>query len=203
MSHNLGASMFEQQSPNRASWWLSDGSNSTGPHSESTLLAGIKRGRISPLSYACPVGGQEWRLVCEWPAFVQECAAVGTVVHSPQVVATPAGMGRVGNVQQKAWSGLGLSSLILAVAGFFIHFVAVIVAAVCVSNGAGGDDPMLICAGLVMLATLVANLLGAVLGVIALVESTGHKWMALVGLIGNLLEILGLVGLIVLGTLMG
>jgi uncharacterized protein with PQ loop repeat len=196
--------MFEQpQSPNSASWWLSDGNNPTGPHSESSLLAGIKRGRISPLSYACPVGGQDWRLVCEWPAFVQACAAVGTVVQSPQVVTTQAGLASVGKVQQKAWSGLGLSSLIIAAAGFFFHLVAVSIAAVAVTNGATGAEPIMICAGLVMVVTLVANFLGAVLGVIALVESAGHKWMAVVGLVGNLFEILGLVGLIVLGTTMG
>src|SRR5579871_5971330 len=163
----MGASMSDQpQSPNRGSWWLSDGTDPTGPHSEPTLVAGIKRGRISPLAYACPVGGQEWRLLCEWPAFVRACAAVGTVVQSSEVVTTQSGTAGVGKVHQKAWSGLGLTSLIIAAAGFFSDLVMMIVAAVCVSNDATGAEPIMIGVGLVMLATFIANCLGAVFGVI-------------------------------------
>lgn len=202
--------MFEQQSPTgEASWWLSDGNRSTGPHGESALFAGIKREEISPLSYACPVGGQEWRMVCEWSAFARACAAVGTVVQSNQVVTTqvPIGDGNFGGgslkVRQKSWSGFALASLIIAVVGFFSHFVMAIVAAVGVSNGAKGPDLIMVCAGLMMLVTLAANIVGAFIGLVSLTQPVGHKWMGVIGLLGNLFQILGIVGLFILGSAMG
>jgi hypothetical protein len=208
--------MFDQQSPTgEVGWWVSDGSRSTGPHGESTLLADIKRGRISPLSYACPFGGQEWRMVCEWSAFARACAAVGTVVQSDQVVTTQAPIGGGGfagggigrgeglRAQRKSWSGLALTSLIIAVIGFFSHFTMAIIAAVGVSNGAKGPEPIMICAGLMMLVTLAANFFGAIFGLIGLMQPVGQKWMAVIGLVGNLFQILGMVGLFVLGMAMG
>lgn len=194
--------MYEQQAAAvGTNWWISDGDRPTGPHSESMVLAGVKRGRISPVSYACPLGGQEWKMVCEWPAFVRACAAVGTVAHSPEVVVTRAAVGGRQTVHQKSWSGLALSSLILAAVGFFGYLMAVIVAAVGSTNGAAEDQPIVIVAGLMVVALLAANFFGALLGVIALTQNVGHKWMAVVGLLGNGLEILGLIGLIVLGAL--
>jgi hypothetical protein len=208
--------MLEQQSPTgEVGWWLSDGNRSTGPHGESSLFAGIKRGQISPLAYACPVGGQEWRMVCEWSAFARACAAVGTVVQSNQVVTTQAPIagggfagggfaGRGGMMaHQESWSGFALTSLIVAVVGFCSHFVMAIMAAVGVSNGAKGPEPIMVCAGLMLLATLAANFVGAIFGLIGLTQPVGHKWMGLIGLLGNLLQILAIVGLFILGSVAG
>jgi hypothetical protein len=183
-------------------WWLSDGNKSTGPHGEAALVAGVKKGRISPLSYVCPVGGQEWKMVCEWPAFIPACAAVGTVAYSSPGVTTQAAV-RGAKGTQKAWSGLALTSLIMAVAAFFSHFVSLIIAAVGVSSGKAGEDPILMIAGLMVFANLAVNLFGVVFGVVGLTQSTGHKWMAIVGVVGNIFEMLTIVALVALGTAVG
>ena len=195
--------MFDKQPPaGSANWWLSDGNKSTGPHGEATLVAGVKKGRISPLSYVCPVGGQEWKMICEWPTFIPACAAVGTVAYSSQGVNTQAAAGGA-KVQQKAWSGLALTSLIMAVAAFFSHFVSLIIAAVGVSSGKAGEDPLLMVAGLMVFANLAVNLFGVLFGVVGLTQSAGHKWMAIVGLVGNVFEMLAIIALVAFGTAVG
>jgi hypothetical protein len=93
--------------------------------------------------------------------------------------------------------------LIIAVVGFCSHFTMAIIAAVGVSNGAQGPEAIMICAGLGLLATLAANLLGAVFGLIGLIQPVGQKWMGLIGLLGNLFEIMGIVGLFILGSIAG
>ena len=55
-------------------WWLASQGAPTGPHSEAFVLAGLKAGVISPQVKACPDGDQEWRRLCDWPAFAANCA---------------------------------------------------------------------------------------------------------------------------------
>lgn len=50
-------------------WWLSTRGEPEGPHSESYILVGLKTGKIPVSALACPVGGQEWKLMSEWPEF--------------------------------------------------------------------------------------------------------------------------------------
>lgn len=56
-------------------WWLSISGTPEGPHSESYILAGLKTGKISTSAYACPVGGQQWKSLKEWPVFAGACEA--------------------------------------------------------------------------------------------------------------------------------
>lgn len=51
------------------SWWLSTCGKAEGPHSSSYVLTGLKANNIPPTAYACPVGGTEWKLIQQWPAF--------------------------------------------------------------------------------------------------------------------------------------
>ena len=54
-------------------WWLSIHGKPDGPHSKAYILAELKTGAISPQTYACQVGGQEWKYLSEWPAFASAC----------------------------------------------------------------------------------------------------------------------------------
>ena len=56
--------------PTKDGWWLSSQGAPTGPHDPAFILAGLKTGAISPQTNACPVGGQEWKQLAEWPLFV-------------------------------------------------------------------------------------------------------------------------------------
>jgi hypothetical protein len=131
-------------------------------------------------------------------------------MQSDQVVTTQTpivgggfGGGGALKAQYKSWSGLALTSLIIAVVGFFSHFAMAIVAAVGVSNGAKGPEPIMVFAGLMLFATLAANVVGAIFGLIGLTQPVGHKWMGLIGMLGNLFQILGIVGLFILGSVAG
>ena len=47
-------------------YWLSSGDGQThGPHTVEELRALAIKGRVTPSSYLCPVGGKEWKLVSQ------------------------------------------------------------------------------------------------------------------------------------------
>lgn len=54
-------------------WWLSKQGTPDGPHSEGYILAGLQTGTISPQTFACPVGGQEWSRLGDLPTFASAC----------------------------------------------------------------------------------------------------------------------------------
>lgn len=54
---------------NARQWWLSNQGKPTGPHPEAYIVSGLRTGAISPQTYACAVGGQQWRRLSEWPEF--------------------------------------------------------------------------------------------------------------------------------------
>jgi hypothetical protein len=191
--------MFEQES-RESEWWLSDGERPTGPHNEAFLLAGIQRGAISPHAYTCPVGGQEWKLLCDWPAFARACAVAAIPTDVPLVARRSAVRADGSRVRQKKWSGLALSSFIIAMVAFVVHFVLLIIAAIGASTGAKETDPLMVCTGLFLFVTLGANLVGGVLGLIALTQPIRNKWMAAIGLAVNMLEIVGMIALLVIGS---
>lgn len=56
-------------------WWLSTAGKAEGPYTESYIRAGLKTNTIASNVYSCPVGGQEWKAVSEWPEFAGACSA--------------------------------------------------------------------------------------------------------------------------------
>lgn len=56
-------------------WWLSNQGTPDGPHSEASIQLGLRTGAISPQTFACPAGGQEWRRLFQWPSFATVCGA--------------------------------------------------------------------------------------------------------------------------------
>lgn len=63
-------------------WWLSTQGKAEGPYSKSYVLAALMTNSIPAATYACPIGGTEWKLISDWPTFVE---AVGSI----PVVALP------------------------------------------------------------------------------------------------------------------
>lgn len=68
---------------NAPQWWLSNQGKPTGPHSEAYIVSGLRTGAISPQTYACPMGGQQWRRLFEWPEFSSACSAPSTAMPPP------------------------------------------------------------------------------------------------------------------------
>jgi len=93
--------------------WLSNQGTPTGPHSEAFLLVGLKSGAISPQTYACPVGGQEWKRLCDWPGFASACPVVPPPPLPPQTQLKPAPtpwnprtIGWLGLLFSPVWAGI-------------------------------------------------------------------------------------------------
>jgi len=55
--------------PTPTQWWLGADGKTNGPHSHAFIESGLKTGAISPTTFACQVGQQNWKPVREWPEF--------------------------------------------------------------------------------------------------------------------------------------
>ena len=130
------------------------------------------------------------------PAFARACAVAAIPMDVPLVACRSAVRADGSMVRQKKWSGLALSSFIIAMVAFVVQFVA----AVGVSTGVKATDSLMVCTGLSIFAMMGANLVGGILGLIALTQPIRNKWMAAIGLAVNMLEILGMIGLMVVGS---
>jgi hypothetical protein len=100
-------------------------------------------------------------------------------------------------------SGLAKASFIIALVGIGVWLVLVVTAAVGVSSGMGERSPLMVIVGLGMMAFMAVNLMGAVLGIVALTKPISNKWMALTGLILNGLELVGVLFLMIVGLAQG
>ena len=104
------------------------------------------------------------------------------------------------------FSGLGLSSLILSIVLGLSIFALVIYAGIMESNSPGGvqeDDPVLMIVGLGILLCMFGNLVGAVLGGVALCIKNRTKTLSVLGLVFNLLSLLAVLGLMIIGVMLG
>lgn len=50
-------------------WWLSKQGTPRGPYDVPFILDGLLTGNIPAQTHACPVGGQTWKRLSEWPVF--------------------------------------------------------------------------------------------------------------------------------------
>jgi hypothetical protein len=74
---------------NGQQWWLSNQGTPAGPYGEAFLLAGIKTGTISPQTHVCPIGGQEWKRLSQWPAFASACPVAAASPPPPGLPPLP------------------------------------------------------------------------------------------------------------------
>ena len=103
-----------------------------------------------------------------------------------------------------------LPSSILATISFAISMLGIpawlfllIMAARGVAEGESETSPMMITIGLLLFAGIGANIVGLILGIIPLMKSVSNKWMAIVGVIVNGLELVGVVLLMIIGMSQG
>jgi hypothetical protein len=96
-------------------------------------------------------------------------------------------------------SGLATASFIIAMVGIGGWFLLLGIAAAGVSSGAKDTSPLMVAVGLCMFAGLAVNLAGAIFGLITFRKLISNRWMALTGAIVNGVELLGVLGLIILG----
>jgi hypothetical protein len=102
-------------------------------------------------------------------------------------------------------SGLGIASFVMGLIFGLILFVLIGIAGVQeVSNPGGMDEnsPFAMVLGLLLLGALLMNLVGAALGLAGVLQKNRRKIFAVLGLVFNLLAVLGTGSLMVLGMMM-
>ncbi len=106
---------------------------------------------------------------------------------------------------ERRQSGMGIASFVIAIgAGVTLFVLLMILGAMDVSTPGGIDEesPEAIIAGLGLLAVVAINILGIGLAVGGLVQTDRLRMFGVLGLVFNLLVILGFVGIMVIGSLM-
>jgi len=98
--------------------------------------------------------------------------------------------------------GIGLASFWMAVLGIPFWFTLLMVAGVAHNAGVGNESPVMVFVGLALFAGLGVNALGVILGGIAANQKDAKQTLSWIGTGLNLCEILGLIGLIILGLMM-
>jgi hypothetical protein len=98
-------------------------------------------------------------------------------------------------------SRAGLAGSILGLAGIPIWLVIVVVAATGQSN-LGSQGPRMMLVGFGAIAMLGANITGAVLGFMAVAKESQRKTLTMIGLVLNIVQVLGILLLMFIGLTM-
>ncbi len=101
-------------------------------------------------------------------------------------------------------SGLGIASFILAMVVGIGMFILIVIAGVMESRTPGGIDenaPEAVVLGLLLIGGMLLALVGGVLGLVGLFVGDNKRVFAALGLAFNVLILLGVVGLMILGSL--
>lgn len=69
-------------------WWIATGDKPEGPHTRSYIEMLLRSGRIVSTNLACPVDGEEWKPLCEWPE-LSDLAAVSGSQNAPPPLPVP------------------------------------------------------------------------------------------------------------------
>ena len=96
-------------------------------------------------------------------------------------------------------SGLATASFIIAVAGFIGWIAIFAFAGLRVGSGVRPHDPVLAMVGLITLAGIPTNLLGAILGLVVVSKPASNRWMAIIGAVFNGLQFIGISTLLLIG----
>jgi hypothetical protein len=107
--------------------------------------------------------------------------------------------------QPPAQSGVGVASFVLAVIGGIALVSLVVVAGVMETQTPGGMDeesPQAIAVGMGILVGLVMNVVGVVLGIVAVLQHDRKKVFGVLGLVFNALILLAIGGLLMVGLTM-
>jgi hypothetical protein len=135
-------------------WWLSNQGTPRGPYNESYILAGVKSGTIPIETLACPVGGQAWKHLYEWPPF------------SGAVPATLAGKkGNAGGYWALALGLFAMIAWVIPLFGFPVTIVGLVLGIRAWETQAriAGVIGAVLC-GIALVATAINAMVGAYLG---------------------------------------
>lgn len=103
-------------------------------------------------------------------------------------------------------SGLGIASLILGILTAIMLFATICFAGYMEAATPGGmtdDSPILVLVGLFILAGMFGNFVGVILAAVGLAQKDRAKSVSVIGLCLNIMCLLGVVALMVLGTVAG
>jgi len=68
-------------------WWLSTDDKPEGPFPEDSIRERLRARQIPPAALVCPVGGQEWKLIGDWPEFMAAASVAQSTGPSPPLAA--------------------------------------------------------------------------------------------------------------------
>jgi hypothetical protein len=155
----------------------------TGPFSMQQLSAMVAQGSVSASDLAWHEGVTGWIPVAELlPG------------RRTEPVPPPPSM-------EQAKSRVGLAGSIIGLAGIPIWLVIVVVAATGQSNP-GSQGPRMMLVGFSAIAMLGANIVGAVLGFMAVAKESQRKTLVITGLVLNIVQVLGILLLMFIGLTM-
>jgi len=106
------------------------------------------------------------------------------------------------HVPRKKNSSLGWASLVIGGVMFVGWFALLIAAGVAHHSGANDQSPVMAIIGLCIFAGVGVNLLGIIFGIVPLMKSEFSKTTCVIGIILNGLELLGMVGIMIMGVAM-
>ncbi|MCA9117631.1 MAG: DUF4339 domain-containing protein [Planctomycetaceae bacterium] len=67
-------------------WWLARNGQAAGPYSEEYITDGLRAGTLTAASQACPIGGEKWKPLEDWPPW----ADAAQQQQPPAAIPTPA-----------------------------------------------------------------------------------------------------------------
>lgn len=175
----------ESETPQATAVYIARDGQPTGPFSIDQLRTMIAQGSVSVSDLAWHEGAADWM------PLVQLLPGESTVSHPPPPPALPG----------PQMSRFGLVGSIIGLAGIPIWLVIVVVAATSGTNS-GSGSARLILVGFSAIGMLGANVVGAVLGVLAITKQSAQKRFTIAGLVLNLLQALGILLLMFIGVTM-
>jgi hypothetical protein len=174
----------ESETPQATAVYIARDGQPTGPFSIDQLRTMIAQGSVSVSDLAWYEGAADWLPVAH--LLPGESTASRPPPPPPPALPGP------------PMSRLGLVGSIIGLAGIPIWLVIVVVAATSGTNS-GSGSAQLILVGFSAIGMLGANVVGAVLGVLAITKQSARKRFTIAGFVLNLLQALGILLLMFIG----
>lgn len=170
---------------NPVSYFIARNGQQLGPLSSEQIAQMQATGQIAPQDMVWHEGMNGWQ--------------TAQIVFGPAAFPTPP---PPPVFQSKKNSPLGWASLVIGAVMFFGWFALLIAAGLAHNAGANEESPVMVVIGLLLFASVGLNVLGIVLGIIPCTKSDNPKTVAVIGILLNALELVGMAGLMVLGIAM-
>jgi len=167
--------------------YVSKNSHQLGPYSAAEARNFILTGQLAGADLAWHAGLPQWTTLSEVLASQPSHPVLGPIAATEP----PA----------PSLSPLAIISLGVSIVGAIGWIGLLVFVAIADKHGRTKDenDPVIMVFGLLCLAGMAVNVLGAIGGIVALVKRTSHRWMAITGIILNALEFLVVFGLMIIG----